>query len=186
MALPAPADAPITTQKYTVKYSDADLFYWQADEIQPLNPEDDRIEAEVIYQTDEFGFHNIPPSGTKAEIVVLGRSFSLGAQSDLPWVAQLAKNSQMQVLNLSQAGADIRIKGGYFEKYGLPAQPKWLVIEVMPSMDIFDYRSESAWLIKGLPFSIAHTLIYRNKPSSSELRVERIYLSTEDRDNQQN
>ena len=70
MALPAPADAPITTQKYTVKYSDADLFYWQADEIQPLNPEDDRIEAEVIYQTDEFGFHNIPPSGTKAEIVV--------------------------------------------------------------------------------------------------------------------
>ena len=50
MALPAPLDLPLTSQTYTVRYSDADAIYWRADLIRPIAPEQDAVEAVVRFR----------------------------------------------------------------------------------------------------------------------------------------
>ena len=85
MGAPAPVDEPVMVSRYTIRLSDADLYYWSPKLIRPIPPGEDRIEAEVRFETDEFGFPNAAPLPLRVDMMVLGRSFSLGAQAAAPW-----------------------------------------------------------------------------------------------------
>ena len=61
MGAPAPVDEPVMVSRYTIRLSDADLYYWSPKLIRPIPPGEDRIEAEVRFETDEFGFPNAAP-----------------------------------------------------------------------------------------------------------------------------
>lgn len=150
MALPAPVEPPITTQTYDVRASEADLFFWVPDLIRPISPEEDRIEAHVVYETDEFGFPNAAPLPPQVDIAVLGRSFSVGAQSSNPWPKELSRLTGYSVVNLSQGASGIDLKRKYLEDFGLLRRPRWVIVEVLPSMDILGYAPLPPTLVQGL------------------------------------
>ena len=158
MALPAPAEPPLTAKDYVVRYSDADVFYWSADKIRPVAPEADRIEAYVHFETDELGFANAAPLPPRADVVVLGRSYSLGAQAAEGWPRQVARQTGWQVVNLSQAGSGIDLKVQYLRNFGLPRHPRWVIVEVLPAMDILGYEPPAPLLLQGLPFALTQRL----------------------------
>jgi len=167
MGAPAPVDPQVVGQDYEVHYSDADVFLWEPGLIRPIAPSADGLEARVHFQTDEFGFPNPIPLPAKADVVVLGRSYSMGAQASQPWPRLLEALSGLKVLNLSQVGSGIALKQHYYLAFGLTRQPRWVVIEVLPSMDIIGNQPDSPYLVQGLPFSIAQTLIRRMQGKTS-------------------
>ena len=136
MALPAPVDPPLTSLTYDVRYSDADAFYWRPDLVRPVSEAEDRLEAHVTYETDEFGFRNQSPISPRVDAVVLGRSISLAGHLSAPWPDLLASHLNWQVFNLSQPGSGVKAKGLLLERFGLSRQPRWVIIEVVPSIDI--------------------------------------------------
>jgi hypothetical protein len=137
---PAPIDAPLSETRYTVSYSDADVFLWRPDLVAQISPDEDKLEAQVVFQTDLFGFRNPPTPPEDVDIVVLGRSTSLGAPSARPWPQVLQTQSGLQVLNLAQSGATLEARFQYLCRYGLPRNPKWVIVEVNPPLDILGYR----------------------------------------------
>jgi hypothetical protein len=159
LALPSPAEPPLTAKDYDVRYSDADLFYWSADKIRPVPPESDRIEAQVHFETDELGFANPAPLASHIDLVVLGRSYSLGAQAADAWPRQVARQTGWQVDNLSQAGAGLDLKAQYLRNFGVPRRPRWVIVEVLPAMDIMGYGPLSPFLLEGLPFALTQRLV---------------------------
>jgi hypothetical protein len=159
MGLPAPAEPPLRVQDYDVRYSDGDLFYWSADKIQPIAPAANQLEAHVHFETDELGFANAAPVPPGVEVVVLGRSYSLGAQAAEAWPHRVARQTGWPVLNLSQAGSGIDLKAQYLRDFGQPRHPRWVVVEVLPPMDILGYAPGSPWLLQGLPFALTQRLL---------------------------
>lgn len=175
MALPAPVDPPIMTQVYDVRSSDADLFFWVPDLIRPIPPETDRVEAHVVFETDEFGFPNAAPLPAGVEVVVLGRSYSVGAQSSDPWPRALARLTGYKVLNLSQGASGIDLKRAYLERFGLLRRPRWVIVEVLPSMDIMGYTPIPSTLVQGLVVPTIQELARRNRTGGSNNEVDPIF-----------
>ncbi len=130
--------APLTSQTYSVRYSDGDTFFWRPDLVRPLSPAADRVEAVVTLRTDEFGFRNPPPLPEKVDVVVLGRSTSLGAQAASPWPQQLAAATGWYVLNLAQPAGALSTLQRSFDTYGRPRHPAWVIFEVAPRQDVGD------------------------------------------------
>jgi hypothetical protein len=151
MAVPTPIDPPLTVKVYDIHYSDADEIFWRPDLIKPLPPEADRLEARVTFATDEFGFRNPPPVPPVVEVVVLGRSYSLGAQVTTPWPRLLAQSTHWTVLNLSEPGSGLDVKTDYLHRFGLPHHPRWVIVEVIPAIDIPDSAPAPPLLISYLP-----------------------------------
>ncbi|MDR3574991.1 MAG: hypothetical protein P4L50_14115 [Anaerolineaceae bacterium] len=154
MALPAPIDAPISNRQYDVYYSDADEIFWRPDLFHPIPAGQNKLEAHVDYQTDEFGFRNTPPIPTKVDLVVLGRSISLGAQQPSPWPELFANRMNWKVWNLSQPGSGMDTKLDYLRRYALPRRPSWVVVEVQPAIDISQLEPSPSWLISSLPVQV--------------------------------
>ena len=146
MNLPAPVDPPLSDWSYDVRYSDADVFTWRPDLIRPVAPYEDRIESHVDYSTDEFGFRNQAPLPDQEDVVVLGRSISLGAHLLTPWPEMFAKKTGLRVLNLAEPGGDILTRIDYLQLYGLPRKPRWVILEVVPSIDIIQEKKAPALL----------------------------------------
>ena len=179
MALPAPVDLPLTVLTYDVRYSDADAFYWRPDLIRPIPASDNQLEAKVTYETDEYGFRNHAPISPWVDVVVLGRSISLGGNMPEPWPNLLASRLNWQVLNLSQPGSGAEVKNIFLERFGLPRHPHWVIIEVVPSLDIIgDQR---------IPLSVSLQLftpvvqkLVRNQTAEMPVRDKKCGLSSDD------
>lgn len=169
MSAPAPVETPLIDQRYDVYKSDGDLFYWQSDQIRPIPPDNNHLEAHVHYYTDEFGFPNQAPLLAQVDVVVIGRSYSMGAQSGYPWVRQLEALTGLKVLNLSQTGSGIQTKRQHLEWFGLPRRPRWVILEVLPSMDIIGYSPNNPPLLEASVFPIVQTFVrrYAHRPQSS-------------------
>lgn len=159
LGAPAPLDAPLTINSYDVYFSDADEIYWRPDIIRSIPPNADQLEAHVVFETDELGFRNSAPLPSTADVVVLGRSQSLGAQNPNPWPDLLARITNWKVVNLSQPGSSLDVKRGYLTTFGLPRHPRWIILEVSPAMDSINYRQTSSLLIQLLPIPLAQQLI---------------------------
>jgi hypothetical protein len=151
MAVPAPVDTPLSVSEYEVFTSDADVFYWHSDLIRPVSEEENLLEAQVRFETDEFGFPNAAPLPSEVDVIVLGRSYSLGAQAVEAWPRKLAGQSGLHVLNLSQTGSGMETKMSYMRRFGWLRKPKWIIVEVLPSMDILGYAPATDGLVKQLP-----------------------------------
>ncbi|MBN1439075.1 MAG: hypothetical protein JW929_06660 [Anaerolineales bacterium] len=161
LGAPAPVDSPLSVFEYDVYTSDADQIFWRPDLIRPIPPGEDRLEAHIRLETDEFGFRNTPPLPAEADLVVLGRSFSLGAQSQAPWPEQFADLSGWRVVNLSQPGSSPEVKRDFLTRFGLPRRPKWVVVEVEPPLDAMRFRPSDPWMIQLLPIPIAQEYLRR-------------------------
>lgn len=138
IAAPLPVDPPLTDRWYEVRYADADIFYWQAQIVRP--PAEDQLEALVHWRTDAFGFPNPAPVPATVDLVVLGRSYSMGAQTAEAWPSLLRDRYGYRVLNLSQTGAGLAEKLDFLERFGLPRNPRYAVIDVLPPIDIAAFR----------------------------------------------
>jgi hypothetical protein len=161
LGAPAPVDAPLTVTEYDVFYSNGDQLFWRPDLVRAIPPGEDRLEAHVRLETDEFGFRNSSPLPATADLIVLGRSFSLGAQSNSPWPVQLAGLTDWAVVNLSQPGSSPEVKRDYLIRFGLPRNPRWVVVEVEPPIDAMNYRPADPWLIQLLPLPVAQEYLRR-------------------------
>jgi hypothetical protein len=161
LGAPAPLDPPLTVLQYDVFYSDGDQRFWRPDLVRPVPPGDNRLESHVRLETDELGFRNSSPLPPTVDIVVLGRSFSLGAQVSSPWPAQLADTSGWKVLNLSQPGSGLDVKREYLLRYGLPRKPRWVVVEVQPPMDNTHFSPASPSLVSMIPIPFAQEALRR-------------------------
>lgn len=148
MALPAPIEPPVTRMEYDVRYSDGDSFLWRPDLVRPLKPGEDRLESHAEFQTDEFGFRNDPPLPAKVDVVVLGRSYSLGAQYTDPWPKLLSKQTGLQVLNLSEPGSGLAVKEEYLQRFGMPRRPGWVLLDVDPMQDIIGSGKPETLMLK--------------------------------------
>lgn len=176
MSAPAPVDPALIDKRYDVYQSDGDLFYWQSDQIRPLPPDNDRLVAQVHYYTDEFGFPNQAPLPAQVDMIVIGRSYSMGAQSGYPWVRQLEALTGLKVLNLSQTGSGIQVKKQHLERFGLSRHPRWVILEVLPSMDIIGYSPDNLPLLAASVFPVVQTFVrhYAQRPQGSH-PMEPIY-----------
>ncbi|MBN2086350.1 MAG: hypothetical protein JW748_14115 [Anaerolineales bacterium] len=162
IAAPLPVDPPLTDRWYEVRYTDADIFYWQSGIILP--PEEDLLEAVVHWRTDEFGFPNPAPVPAQVDLVVLGRSYAMGAQAEEPWPS-LLRGRGYRVLNLSQTGAGIREKRDFLTRFGLPRNPKYAVIEIIPPKDILEFGPAAEPLVvQRAAFPFAQTALRRLFP----------------------
>lgn len=171
MALPAPVDTPLTLLTYEVRYSDADVFTWRPDLVRPLSPEEDKLEALVTYETDEYGFRNHGPLPPKVDAVVLGRSISLAGHLGRPWPELLAENLDWSVLNLAQPGSGIESKRTILLRYGLARRPRWVIVEVLPSIDIVGSDTPTPLVSQELLIPTIQGLVRRwqgNRPVSTE------------------
>ncbi len=163
IAAPLPVDPPLSDRWYEVHSSDADIFYWQADTVRP--PDDDLLEAVVHWRTDEFGFPNPAPVPAQVDLVVLGRSYAMGAQAGEPWPSILRDQRGYRVLNLAQTGAGIREKRDFITRFGLPRHPRYAVIEILPAMDILGYRpADEPSVVQRAVFPFAQTVLRRLFP----------------------
>lgn len=139
MALLVPREAPVSVLSYPVHLSDGDLFYWQGNLVQKPEANEDRLVAQVTTWTDEFGFPNQGPLPAQVDWVVLGRSFSIGAQTETPWHQILATENDLKILNLSQTGSDIGIRTEHLTQFGLPRNPDYVISEITPALDVIGY-----------------------------------------------
>jgi hypothetical protein len=171
IAAPLPVDPPLEDREYPVRYSDADIFYWQASQVRP--PVEDLLEARVHWRTDEFGFPNPAPIPDEVDLVILGRSYAMGAQAEYPWPDILRREHGLRVLNLSQTGSGIRQKQDFLERFGLPRVPQFALIEVLPPKDILGSGAVEPLVIQRAVFPLAQTVLRkifppRTVPLSSE------------------
>ena len=141
IALPLPVDPPLTIQTYEVRYSDSDVFHWRPDRIRPVPKSADLLESRVTFETDEFGFRNPGPISPVQDAVVLGRSISLAGHLSRPWPDLLESRLNWQVFNLSQPGSGVKVKHNFLKRFGLSRHPRWVIVEVVPSIDLVgDHR----------------------------------------------
>jgi hypothetical protein len=82
----------------------------------------------------------------------------MGAQAAQPWPQRLAEITGLPVINLSQAASGLETKANYLRQFGLPRQPRWVVIEVLPSMDLMGYGPQGTLLAPQLPPPLIQTL----------------------------
>jgi hypothetical protein len=164
IAGPLPVDPPLTDQTYDVRYADADIFFWEAALIRP--PVENKLEARVHWRTDEFGFPNPAPIPPRVDLVVLGRSYAMGAQAENPW-PYILRQQGLRVLNLSQTGAGLGEKWDFLSRFGLPRGPRYVVIEILPPMDVLGYGSAEPWVVQRLLFPLAQTTLRKLFPPAA-------------------
>jgi len=174
LAWPAPVDPPLTVSNYDVRYSDADAFYWRPDLIHPVPEPDNRLEARVTYETDEYGFRNPAPISPRVDAVVLGRSISLAGHISEPWPDLLARRFNWRVFNLSQPGSGVKVKDLLLERFGLSRQPRWVIVEVVPSIDILGNHTAPKFISQQMFVPVVQGLLRRQmeeKPIATDQAI---------------
>ena len=180
LGAPMPVDSPLTTRTYDVRYSDADEIFWRPDLIRSIPSGENRLEAHVVFTTDELGFRNAPPLPETADFVVLGRSYSLGAQNNAPWPNQLAESTGRSVVNFSEPGSSLDVKQNYLIRFGLPLHPRWVIVEVIPAVDTINYQPNLPLMLQLLPIPLAQQFLLQLFPRSTQSSDFPIYPLTVD------
>ena len=170
MVGPAPIEKALQSQTYDVYSSDADLIAWRPDLIRDIPSVQDKLEARVHLETDEFGFRNPAPLPEKVDIVVLGRSYSLGAQVAKNWAMQLAYSNDTRILNLSQPGGNLRTRILDLKRFGLPREPQWVILEIIPRIDMVGYTADGKMIIEQLPAHVYQSVYNRFNSGPQEIR----------------
>jgi hypothetical protein len=166
MAAPLPLDAPLTVREYDIRYENADIFYWEASLVRP--PAENQLEARVRWRTDEFGFPNPAPVPSTVDVVVLGRSYAMGAQAENPWPDILRSWGGLRVLNLSQTGAGLSQKWDFLRRFGLPRNPRYVVIEILPPMDVLGYGNPEPLMVQRVAFPLTQSVLRNLFPPAAK------------------
>ena len=109
-------------------------------------------EFKIPYPTDAHGFNNADPWPTRADIVTVGDSltFGYGVAPDEAWPAVVARElPDTKVINLGLIGAGFQQYLRVYETFGLPLEPRILLIGVFVANDFWDAEKFDAWLKSG-------------------------------------
>ena len=110
-------------------------------------------EFEIPYPTDAHGFNNADPWPARADIVAIGDSltFGYGVPPDEAWPALIARAlPDTQVVNLGLIGAGPQQHLRVYETFGVPLEPKILLIGFFLANDFWDAEKFDAWLKSGV------------------------------------
>jgi lysophospholipase L1-like esterase len=110
-------------------------------------------EFNIPYPTDAHGFNNADPWPTRADIVTVGDSltFGYGVAPDEAWPALVARDQRdAKVINLGLIGAGPQQYLRVYETFGVPLEPKILLIGFFVSNDFRDAERFDAWLRSGV------------------------------------
>jgi hypothetical protein len=109
------------------------------------------------------------------DVVVLGRSISLGAHIQKPWPELLAEITGDEV-NLSQPGSNIDLKTDYLTIFEINHNPEWVILEVAPKIDIVDNKAPKSLLSQRLLSPMIQSIWRRyNDNKKTELKGTEIY-----------
>jgi GDSL-like Lipase/Acylhydrolase family len=106
-------------------------------------------EFNIPYPTDAHGFNNADPWPTRADIVTVGDSltFGYGVAPDEAWPALIARDQRdTKVINLGLIGAGPQQYLRVYETFGVPLEPKLLLIGFFVANDFWDAEKFDAWL----------------------------------------
>jgi hypothetical protein len=109
-------------------------------------------EFEISYPTDAHGFNNADPWPAKADIVAVGDSltFGYGVAPDQAWPALVARQlSPASVVNLGLIGAGPQQHLHIYETFGIPLEPKVLLIGFFVANDFWDAEMFERWRQSG-------------------------------------
>jgi GDSL-like Lipase/Acylhydrolase family len=110
-------------------------------------------EFELSYPTDAHGFNNADPWPATADIVAVGDSltFGYGVAPDEAWPALIARKlPNTKVINLGLIGAGPQQHLRIYETFGVPLEPRILLIGFFPANDFWDAEMFDAWLKSGV------------------------------------
>jgi lysophospholipase L1-like esterase len=110
-------------------------------------------EFSIPYPTDAHGFNNADPWPPGADIVTVGDSltFGYGVGPDDAWPALVARDQRdAKVINLGLIGAGPQQYLRVYETFGVPLDPKILLIGFFVGNDFSDAEMFDAWLRSGV------------------------------------
>jgi lysophospholipase L1-like esterase len=108
---------------------------------------------EIPYPIDAHGFNNADPWPAKADIVAVGDSltFGYGVAPDEAWPALIAQEvPDAKVINLGLIGAGPQQHLRVYETFGVPLEPKILLIGFFLANDFWDAEKFDTWLKSGV------------------------------------
>jgi lysophospholipase L1-like esterase len=110
-------------------------------------------EFQIPYPTDAHGFNNADPWPARAEIVAIGDSltFGYGVAPDEAWPTLIARAlPDKTVINLGLIGAGPQQYLRVYETFGVPLEPKILLVGFFLANDLWDAERFDAWLKSGV------------------------------------
>ena len=159
-------------KSHDVKLSHGDLYYWMSGAIAPVPPNQDKIVARVYLTYDSQGFRNALPEKETYGIVTLGDSFTDGLNAPTPWPQQLANYTEIDVLNLGEAGSGPQIELEALRQYGLEKRPQWVIMAYFEGNDLHDaaaYEQANPFLLARL----GRYMLTRSRQVSNKSRFDR-------------
>jgi lysophospholipase L1-like esterase len=108
---------------------------------------------EIRYPIDAHGFNNADPWPAKADIVAVGDSltFGYGVAPDEAWPTLIARElPDGRVINLGLIGAGPQQHLRVYETFGVPLEPKILLIGFFLANDFWDAEMFDTWLKSGV------------------------------------
>jgi len=109
---------------------------------------------QIVHHVDGLGFRNAWPWPERADIVVIGDSVTFGQNvaDDEAWPARLAERAApSRVINLGLIGAGPEQYLRLSETYGLPLEPRLVLVGVFARNDFWDAGVFGRWLEAGAP-----------------------------------
>jgi lysophospholipase L1-like esterase len=109
-------------------------------------------EFEIPYPIDAHGFNNADPWPARADIVAIGDSltFGYGVAPDEAWPAFIARAlPDTKVVNLGLIGAGPQQHLRVYETFGVPLEPKILLVGFFVANDFWDAERFDTWLKSG-------------------------------------
>src|SRR5262245_20370005 len=107
----------------------------------------------MTHRTGPHGFRNSPPWPDSADIVVLGDSvtFGYGVTEDEAWPAVLARSlGTTRHVNLGLIGAGPQQYLRVYETFGVPLQPKLVIVGFFAGNDFSNAETFDRWLHSGV------------------------------------
>jgi hypothetical protein len=130
--------SPQWDRTYEVYLSSGDLFHYMRGHIAPLEPDQDKVLAQVRFVSDANGFRNAGPAYDNYDLVALGDSFTVAPNAPTPWPQGLAQAAGLRVLNLGEAGTGPQEELAILRQYGRPVAPRWVVLAYFEGNDLYD------------------------------------------------
>jgi hypothetical protein len=122
---------------------------------------------DILIQTDEHGFRNPSPWPDQAEVVIVGDSmaFGYGVSWEQAWPALLdAALPTSRVITLGMPGTVPQQYMRFFERFGLPLRPRFLVYTVFAGNDIREAPVFDQWLAAGSPGNYDLWRMFQGQP----------------------
>jgi hypothetical protein len=118
--------------------SQANLYLQEPGLIRPVARGQDHVLLEAKFTTDENGYRNDSPLKNTYPIVVSGDSFTSLPAEPWPWPALLCQKLGLPILNLGMPGYSPQAEVEALRAFGLPRQPKRIVLAYFEGNDLID------------------------------------------------